>query len=215
MTLPAQPRNHQVLHLRLLLALVCSSSLVACGWFRNEDKQPEYYGAVETPDLAVPAGLDQPVSTGALVINIPQAPLPKSEMVTVPPRVASDVGNKNENTILKWSSEGAYLWVKDSPESVQRRLGFVIDRATTMVRKAPAGDALAFDYRHEHEGEEKGFFGRMAFWRDDGPDYSGSYQVVIEADAEDTRVFVKDADGSESDPQAVEHLLNVFAERLG
>jgi uncharacterized lipoprotein len=55
----------------------------------------------------------------------------------------------------------------------------------------------------------------MAFWRDKPPNYSGTYQAVTQADGETTRVFIKNADGSDADPDAAEHLLEVLAKRLG
>ena len=55
----------------------------------------------------------------------------------------------------------------------------------------------------------------MAFWRDDGPNFSGAYRAVIQADGENSRIFIKNADGSDADQAAAEHLLNIFGERLG
>lgn len=200
---------------RLWLLVLCSSLLVACGWFRKEDKKPEYYAAVETPALEIPEALDQPLAPGALVISAPPARLPDAELVTVPPRITSDTTGKSDNTRLGWSAEGVFLLINDTPESVQRRLNYAIKRAGMTLRESPLDGVIEIDYRHVPEKEEKGFFSRMAFWRDDGPNYSGSYQVITRPDLDNTRIYIKNADGTDSDLQATEHLLNILAQRLG
>jgi uncharacterized lipoprotein len=141
--------------------------------------------------------------------------VPQAELVTVPPRISSENVDKNASTLLKWSAEGAYLWVRDTPESVQRRLGFAIERAGMVSRETGMDGELEIEYRHEPQKEDKGFFQKMAFWRDNGPDYSGSYRVILRPDLDSTRIYIKNADGADSDPQATEHLLNIFADRLG
>ena len=56
----------------------------------------------------------------------------------------------------------------------------------------------------------------MAFWsRDKGEDYSGAYQTYAEQDGEKTRVYIRYADGTECEPDAAEHVLEVIRSRLG
>jgi len=206
---------HRRFHLRLWLLVLCSSLLVACGWFRKEDKKPEYYAAVETPPLTIPETLDQPLAPGALVISAPPTRLPDAELVTVPPRITSANTGNSDNTRLGWSAEGVFLLINDTPESVQRRLNYAIKRAGMALRETPKEGVIEIDYRHEPEKQEKGFFKRMAFWRDDGPNYSGSYQIITRPDLDNTRIYIKNADGTDSDLEATEHLLNILAQRLG
>ena len=61
-----------------------------------------------------------------------------------------------------------------------------------------------------------GFFRKMAFWsRDKSEDYSGAYQTYTEADGDKTRVYIKYADGTDCEPDAAEHVLEVIQSRLG
>ena len=91
----------------------------------------------------------------------------------------------------------------------------VIDRAGMSVSATSMEDGYRFEYKHDPKDPDRGFFSKLAFWRDDGPNYSGTYRAVIQADGKNTRVFIKNADGSDADQAAAEHLLSIFGERLG
>lgn len=194
---------------------ICVLLLASCGLFRHKEKQPLYYSAVEAEPLQIPPGLDRPTSGGALVIVTPMAPLPKKEMKIVPPRISSQSSGDKDSSRISWSAEGAYLLVEDTKESVFRRLGLVIDRAGMSVSATSMEDGYRFEYKHDPKDPDRGFFSKLAFWRDDGPNYSGTYRAVIQADGANSRVFIKNADGSEADQAAAEHLLSIFGERLG
>ena len=201
----------------LFVPLVCIASLTSCGMFggdKDED-QPVYYKAVEAPSLEIPEGLDQPKATNALVITTPLAPLPQKELQTIPPRVASHSTRDDSSTQLKWSAEGVYLLVEDSPESVVRRLGLVIERAGMALSAMEVSNGYRFEYHHNSKDPDEGFFSKMAFWRDDAPNYSGSYQAITQADGEGTRIVIKGPEGGEVDPIAAEHILGILGERLG
>jgi uncharacterized lipoprotein len=197
--------------------VACTVLLAACGLFRKGEKveQPEYYAAVESPPLEIPEGLSRPTSNSALHILVPPAPLPQRELQSLPPRVSSTSTGKNENAVLRWGAEGAYLLVEDGLSSVHRRLGFVIDRAGMVKQALREGDGYRVEYWHQPVDTNQGFFSKLAFWRDGAPNYSGVYQVLARADGEKTRVYVKNADGSEPDPAAAEHVLVILGERLG
>ncbi len=200
----------------LLCLLLGSLCVASCGMFRKEEKQPEYYDAVESEPLKIPEGLDRPSSSSALVITTPLAPLPQREMKTVPPRVSSQSSGKNgDGSVIKWSEGGAYLFVQDSSESVYRRLGFVIRRSGVSVSELDDKSGYRFEYWHDSKDPDEGFFSKMAFWRDDAPNYSGIYRAISEADGANTRVYIKNADGSDCDPNAAEPLLEKLGERLG
>jgi uncharacterized lipoprotein len=202
--------------LRLGIVAAGSVMLASCGIFgKDEPEQPEYYSAVEAPALQIPEGYSTPSSTSALVILAPPSPLPERELQSNPPRVSSTSTGRNENATLRWGAEGAYLLVEDTVESVQRRLGFVIRRAGMAMEELGSGDGYRVEYWHQPEEQDEGFFSKLAFWRDDAPNYSGTYQLTIRPDGEKARVYVRNADGSEPDPAAAEHLLVVLGERLG
>jgi len=199
-----------------LIALVLALSSVSCGMFgEKKEKQPPYYKAREVPDLVIPEGLDRPVTTNALTIQTPPAPLPSRELQSLPPRVTSQSNTENENAAIRWGSAGIYLYVADSQESVNRRLAFAAKRSGMMYREQGTGNGLIVNYVHQRDTGDKGFFSWMAFWRDDGPDYSGEYLITTEADGENTRIYLRNPDGSDADQNAAEYLLVKLDERLG
>lgn len=193
----------------------CAMMLASCRMFGHKEKQPLYYSAAETPPLEIPQGLDRPVSSSALVIVVPLAPLPAKEMQIVPPRVTSQTEAAKDGSGMRWSSEGVYLFVQDTQASVYRRLGLAIKRSGMSLSEASVEDGYQFEYFHDTKDPDRGFFSRLAFWRHDGPNYSGSYHAITQADGEATRVFIRNADGSEADQDAAEHLLVILGQRLG
>jgi len=203
--------------LYLLVPLVCMVSLPSCGMFNRDKKedQPVYYKATETPALEIPEGLDRPNASNALLIATPLAPLPERELQTIPPRVASHSTRDDSSTQLKWSAQGVYLVVEDSPESVLRRLGLVIQRAGMSLSATEIPNGYRFEYRHNSKDPDEGWFSKMAFWRDGAPNYSGTYQAITQADGESTRILIKGPEGGEVDPIAAEHILGIIGERLG
>ena len=210
------------LTLKIASALVlatCSLALSSCSMFKREEKVPLYYSAVESPELQVPESLARPSSSGAFVITTPAVPLPQQEIRTYPPRVDTTSTDGQTGSAVRWSAGIVYLSVKDSQESVFRRLGIVVTRSGMSLLNTIGDSGYSFAYKHVPKSTDEGFFGRffgkMAFWRDKPPNYSGDYQAVTQADGEITRVSIKNADGSEADPNAAEHLLEILGERLG
>ena len=202
----------------VLLATWCIT-LASCSIFHRDDKQPQYYAAVESAPLSVPEGLAVPSSTGAFIIGTPAVPLPQKEIRTFPPRVDSTSTNAQAGSGVRWSAGMVYLLVKDSQASVFRRLGFAVTRSGMSMLNTLGDNGYSFEYRHVPKESDEGFFGRffgkMAFWRDKPPNYSGTYEAVTQAEGETTRVYIKNADGSDADPDAAEHLLDVLEKRLG
>ena len=199
----------------LVALTACAMMLASCHMFGHKEKQPLYYSATETPPLEIPQGLDRPVSSNALVIVVPLEPLPAKEMQIVPPRVSSQTEIAKDGSSMRWSSEGVYLFVQDTQASVYRRLALAIKRSGMSLSEASVEGGYQFEYFHDTKDPDRGFFSRLAFWRDDGPNYSGSYHAITQADGENTRVFIRNADGSEADQDAAEHLLIILGQRLG
>ena len=109
-----------------------------------------------------------------------------------------------------------YLLVKDTYESAQRRLDIVIDRSGMKNITQDEEGVHRFDYYHELDDLDKGFFKSLAFWRrDKRKDYSGTYQVYVRPDGENSRIYIKYADGADCEPDAAEHVLSVLGARLG
>jgi uncharacterized lipoprotein len=200
-----------------VLVVVMALFLASCGMFgKKKEKTPTYYAATEVPVLTIPEGLDRPTNATALMIQIPPAPLPEKELQSVPPRVTSQSTSKDDNAAIRWGSSGIYLQVEDSQDSVIRRLNHAAKRSGFNYREQGTGNGLFIYYTHiVSKDPDEGFFSKMAFWRDDGPDYSGEYLITTEADGESTRIYVKNPDGSDADQNAAEYLLVKLDERLG
>jgi len=197
------------------LPCLCATALLmsACGLWG--DKKPEYYDVPEAKPLKIPSGLDSPTSEAAFTIGIPAFPLPESELNPIPPRVLANQAGQGGNSSLRWSADGVYILIQDSPDSVQRRLGYVIERSgMEMVRQEPDG-AYVFQYQQVTVDRDEGFFTNLAFWRPDAPNYSGSYQTLLEPDGNSTRIYVKYADGRDVPMEAAEQVLAILKERLG
>lgn len=204
------------MRLRAYSVLVTLAALLLLAGCASDARSREYYGAVETKPLEIPEGLEQPTSSSALVINAPRMPLSPMAMESKPPRISSTTSGLDSNSRFRWSARGLYLIVDDTPESVQRRLGLVIERAGMQRIRVDEKGVYRFDYYQTFGGEDEGFLSRMAFWnRDEVEDYSGAYQTFVEPDGEQARVYIKYADGTDCEPDAAEHVLDVVRSRLG
>jgi uncharacterized lipoprotein len=191
--------------LTILLVSACSSG----------SKKPMYYNEEETKSLDVPSGMDYPDTGSAMVIQTPYMPPPTMIMADMPPRISSTTSGIDKNSRLSWSSQGLYLLVEDSPESVHRRLGLIIERSGMERIRIDEKGVYRFDYYQTFENVG-GFFRKMAFWsKDNSEDYSGAYQTFTQPDGQNTRVYIKYADGSDCEPDAAEHLLIVVGARMG
>jgi uncharacterized lipoprotein len=197
----------------VLLLIAATLTLQACSLWR--DKEPEYLSSQEGKPLHVPEDLDEVQSVRPIVINVPEMRLPSGDELNPGPPRAAATGGGDTNAYLAWSAAGVYLKVDDTPDSVGRRLGFVIERSGMHAVERSQEGMHHFEYSHPHSGE-RGFFSRLLFWRDDpGPDYSGVYRTRLEADGDQTRVYLLHDDGSRVDTDAAEHILGMFMERLG
>lgn len=197
----------------MVMILLVTVVLSGCSWFGKDD--PEYLDSPEGVALKIPEGLDTPAGHRPVVISILDMRLPAGEeLKPLPPRVVSTSGTRDSNTYMGWSAEGVYLFVKDTPESVTRRLRFAIERSGMNLQQKSEVGAHQFEYYHVRINEE-GFFKRMLFWRDGPPDYSGTYVTGLTAEGENTRVYLYYTDGKSCDTPTSEHVLGVFMARLG
>lgn len=198
----------------IMLVLAVMALLVLAGCSRGQ-KLPEYYDAQETEPLDIPENLVKPDTSSALVIQMQPMKPPAMAMETRPPRISSTTSGIDANSSLNWSAQGLYLLVEDSPESAQRRLGLVLERAGMERIRTDEKGVIRFDYYQTFQ-DEGGFFKSMAFWsKDKSEDYSGAYQTFVRPDGDHTRVFIKYADDTDCEADAAEHLLDVIRSRLG
>lgn len=195
-----------------LLTAVLMLSLAACS---SGQKRPEYYDAAETASLEMPEGLSFPDNSQALMIFARPMPPPSMVLETRPPRISSTTSGIKENSRLNWSAEGLYLLIEDTPESAQRRLGYVIKNSGMERIRLDDDGVYRFDYYQTFQ-DTGGFWKSMAFWsQDNREDYSGAYQAFVRPDGENARVYIKYADDTDCEPDAAEHLLVVIRARMG
>ena len=199
-------------HFSILLLALAVLLVTACS---SQTKTPEYYNQVETQALEIPEGMSMPDQSSALIIRAPYMPPPSMILQDKPPRITSTTSGIDANSRLSWSAQGIYLLVEDTPESVQRRLAIVIERSGMQRVRIDVNGVYRFDYYQTFD-KVGGFISKMAFWnKDNSEDYSGAYQIFAKPKGENTRVFIKYADGTDCEPDAAEHMLQVLSERMG
>lgn len=198
---------------RTAMTLALIAIVSGCSWLGKDE--PEYLGSVEGAPLRIPQGMDNPTGASPVLISVPLMRMPAGdELEPMPPRVASTAGKQDSNAFIAWSAEGAYLMVKDTPESVARRLRFAIENSgMTLLKKDDAG-SHKFSYSHVITNDA-GFFSRLAFWRDKPVNHSGTFVTRVKADGENSRVYLLFGNGQPVDTAGSEHVLGIFMERLG
>ena len=200
---------------RTLLILTLMSVISGCSLLGNGE--PEYLSSVTVAPLKIPEGLDTPVGGEPVLISVPEMRMPEGdELEPQPPRVASTAGSKDANAYLAWSAEGAYLFVKDSPDSVAGRLRYAIENTGMTLLKLDETGSHKFHYK-QTMAQDQGFFSKMAFWRDgpDEKDYSGTFMTSVRADGGNTRIYLLFGTGQPVDTAGSEHILGIFMERFG
>lgn len=199
----------------LLVMLLMIAVLSACKSFGNNE--PEYMVSEEHEPLKIPEGMDPPVSLQPVLISVPMLRMPAGdELEPRPPRVVSTAGKQDTNTYMAWSAEGVYLMVKDSPDSVSRRLRYAISNSgMNMLQRNDETGGHKFHYTQVFPEDNSGFFSSMAFWRERPLNYSGVFMTRLQADGEDTRVYLLFGTGESVDTTGAEHILGIFMDRLG
>lgn len=199
---------------RTLMVLIVISVISGCKLFGSGE--PEYLASVEAEPLVIPEGLDKPVATEPVVISVEQMRLPEGdELEPMPPRVVSTAGKQDTKAYMAWSAQGAYLLVKDAPESVAGRLRNAIEATGMELLETDEAGAHKFHYTQPQKADE-GFFSRMAFWRDNGDEYnySGTFMTSLRPDGKNTRVYLLFGNGEPVDTSGTEHILGIFMERF-
>ena len=200
---------------RTAFVLILLTVVVGCSTFGNS--APEYLASAEVEPLKIPEGMDAPKGDAPVIISVQQMRMPEGEeLEPMPPRVVSTAGKQDASAYMAWSAEGAYLLVKDSPESVARRLRFTIENAGMTLLKRDDSGSHKFHYKQTILLDE-GFFSRMAFWRSQPKiiDYSGTFMTSLQPDGQDTRIYLLFGNGERCDVAGTEHVLGIFMDRLG
>jgi len=198
---------------RTAMILLLAAILSGCSWFGKNE--PEYLASVETGLLEIPSGLDNPRGAAPVIVSMSDMRMPAGdELEPLPPRVVSTAGKQDSNAYLAWSAEGAYLFVKDTPENVARRLRAAMEEEGMTLLKADDSGSHKFQYEQSIP-DDRGFFSSMAFWRSKPFDYSGTYVTSLKAEGQNTRVYLLFGTGEVCDTAGSEHILGIFMDRLG
>lgn len=198
------------------MVLILIAVLSGCSSFGNNE--PEYLTSIEVAPLKIPPDMDNPTGPSPMLISVPEMRMPAGdELEPAPPRVVSTAGKQDANAYLAWSPQGAYLLVKDTPDSVARRLRYVIENTGMSLLKADESGAHKFHYTQKPQTNDEGFFSRMAFWRSrpEYLDFSGTFMTSLKPDGQNTRVYLLFGNGETVDTAGCEHILGIFMDRLG
>jgi uncharacterized lipoprotein len=201
---------------RTAMVLILIAVLSGCSSFGNNE--PEYLTSIEVAPLKIPPDMDNPTGPSPMLISVPEMRMPAGdELEPAPPRVVSTAGKQDANAYLAWSPQGAYLLVKDTPDSVARRLRYVIENTGMSLLKADESGAHKFHYTQKPQTNDEGFFSRMAFWRSrpEYLDFSGTFMTSLKPDGQNTRVYLLFGNGESVDTAGCEHILGIFMDRLG
>lgn len=201
---------------RAAIASLMVAALSGCSAFGK--KEPEYLASKEVATLKVPPGLDNPTGPSPMTIGVKEMRMPQGdELAPGPPRVASTAGKQDANAYIAWSARGAYLLVKDTPDSVARRLRYAIENSGMTLLKEGDSGAHKFHYTQAKPPDDEGFFSYFAFWRPrpEYIDFSGTFMTSLEADGQNTRVYLLFGTGEPVDTAGCEHILGIFMDRLG
>ncbi len=153
-----------------------------------------------------------------MLIGVSEMRMPAGdELEPGPPRVASTAGQQDANAYIAWSAEGPYLFVKDTPDSVSRRLRYAIENSGMTMLKVGESGAHKFHYTQIPPSDDEGFFSHMAFWRSrpEYIDFSGTFMTSLKPDGQNTRVYLLFGNGEAVDSEGSEHILGIFMDRLG
>ncbi|MEX0730633.1 MAG: outer membrane protein assembly factor BamC [Aquisalimonadaceae bacterium] len=110
------------------------------------------------------------------------------------------------------------LLVNESYLQGWRRTGLALDRAGFTVEDRDRSDGryiVRYDPGAESARKKRGFFSRLAFWRDHEPEVEpGNYVIRVRSESGRTRLAVEDEEGEAVSPDLSERLLVLINEQL-
>ncbi|MGD8589496.1 MAG: outer membrane protein assembly factor BamC [Chromatiales bacterium] len=130
--------------------------------------------------------------------------------------LAAKTQPKPERTQLIKTKDSVELVIDEGFARAWRLTGVALDRVGFSVEDRDRSQGIYYVRYHALEDkEEKGFFAKMAFWRDDDEiDDQSQYQVKLESDGSETRAVVNDAKGVRQNNPAAIRLLTLLHEQI-
>lgn len=113
---------------------------------------------------------------------------------------------------------GVFLLINESYLQGWQRTGLALDRAGFTVEdrdRSQGRYVVRYDPGAESERPERGFFSRLAFWRDHEPAVEpGNYVIRVRSDSGRTRLTVENEEGGAVSRDLAERLLVLIDEQL-
>ncbi|MEW8334241.1 MAG: outer membrane protein assembly factor BamC [Candidatus Thiodiazotropha sp.] len=126
---------------------------------------------------------------------------------------------REQRSQLVRTGERAELWINEGFARAWRMTGVALDRVGFAVEDRDRSSGIYFVRYSELSGasdENKGFFSKLAFWRDDEEsiDKETQYQVRLSELDQRTQVVIRDQDGVETDHKAAGRILTLIHEQI-
>jgi outer membrane protein assembly factor BamC len=122
---------------------------------------------------------------------------------------------KSERAKLNKTAEAVELVIDEGFAKAWRLTGVALDRVGFAVEDRDRSQGIYFvRYNSLEDKQKKGFFSRMAFWRDDKIDDQNQYQVKLESNRNETRVIVNDEKGVRQNTTTAIRLLTLLQEQI-
>lgn len=112
---------------------------------------------------------------------------------------------------------GSVLVIDDEMRNAWRLVGGALDRSGFAVEDRDMTQGIyyvRYDDPSKADKKKKGFFSKMAFWRDDKVDTVTQYQVALTSSGKETRVTVRDQAGKPDTSPTALNILNLVKEQL-
>ena len=111
---------------------------------------------------------------------------------------------------------GKVLVIDDELRNAWRLVGSSLDRSGFAVEDRDQTQGVYYvRYDDPSKGEKKkGFFAKIAFWRDDKVDTLTQYQVRLSGTGKETRVEVRDKDGHQDSSATALNILTLIQQQM-
>jgi outer membrane protein assembly factor BamC len=128
-------------------------------------------------------------------------------------------GTREKRSQLIKTEQRSELWINESFARAWRLTGVALDRVGFAVEDRDRSSGIYFVRYNELSGaseEDKGFFSKLAFWRDDEEsfDKETQYQVKLTDFDDRTQVQVRDQNGAEVDAKTGGRILTLIHEQI-
>jgi outer membrane protein assembly factor BamC len=133
-------------------------------------------------------------------------------------RVTAQPEESQPRSRLVTSGDASTLYIQEGFARAWRLTGVALDRIGFAVedRDRSAGVYYVRYNQLKSDKEEKGFFSKLAFWRDDDEEIDDSvqYRVKLSGRDDETEVFVQDQQGERDNAKVAQRILTLIHEQI-